>query len=148
MYVSDWATNASNALWRLFHPARADRVDTALRIANGKDLERKPLAVLLRAVSNAASQRNDAGCSSPAYWLWAHASGKTQLSPLMVVDAVQALKQDESGRLESLLRNSGGTRPGSTHAGQINATREVIAAARQFSRHVRVAASSAQGGTP
>ena len=66
----------------------------------------------------------------------------------MVVDAVQALKQEESGRLESLLRNSGGTRPGSTHAEQINATCEVIAAARQFSRDVRLAASPAQGGTP
>lgn len=148
MYVSDWATNASNALWRLFHPARADRVDTALRIANGKDLEREPLAVLLRAVRNAECLRVDAGSSSPACSLGAHASGHKPLSPLMVVDAVQALKQEESGRLESLLRNSGGTRPGSTHAGQINATREVIAAARQFSWAVRVAASAAQGGTP
>lgn len=148
MYVSDWARNTGDALWRLFHPARAERLDTALRIANAKDIELRPLADLLRVVRNAEYLRVDAGSSSPAYWLGAHASGHRPSSPLMVVDAVQALKQEESGRLESLLRNSGGTRPGSTHAEQINATCEVIAAARQFSRDVRLAASPAQGGTP
>lgn len=140
--------NVSHLLVQIFKPAQAARVAAQARIANAPGCERAPIAALLMRVNNAGTLRGDVSICKAAQRLHAHIEGGSRLTPAQITNQVRAVKHEQRAILHGLMQRSAGTRAGSDRAHEITATRAAIAAARQFSWDVRVAASSAQGGTP
>lgn len=133
--------NIINALFDLFHPGRAARLDAMQTIAFAAGSEQAPLARLLRQVQNAERTSGLRLGGGHADALRQHVEGAHPMQADRIVDTVAALKRQNRATLETLMRNSAGTRPGSAHANQIRATQQLIGAARQFPQDVRTAAA-------
>lgn len=139
--------NVSTVLLQIFRPAQAARIAAEARMASAPGCELKPLGALPARVANAGHLRGEAFTSEAARQLQSHMQAP-ELTPRQVMNRVSAVKHQQQGILRDLMQRSAGTRAGSDRAHEITATRAAIAAARQFSWEVRVAVSSAQGGTP